>query len=61
MPHSQTGKHKPSNPLARVERNAFFGKKPVMTLEGMKAAIAPEISEPTRTKGNPSNASAKNE
>jgi hypothetical protein len=33
----------------------------VMILEGTKAAIAPEISEPTRTNGNPSNANAKNE
>jgi hypothetical protein len=32
-----------------------------MTFEGTNEAIAPEINEPTRTNGRPSNASAKNE
>jgi hypothetical protein len=61
MPHSQTGKHKPSKPLAKVARKPFFGSIPVMILDGTKAAIAPEIKEPRRTNGNPSNASAKKE
>jgi hypothetical protein len=54
IPHSQTGKHNPSKPLAKVAKTPFLGSMPVMILEGIKAAIAPEIKEPT-------NASAKNE
>src|ERR1700722_17287321 len=61
IPHSHTGKHNPSRPLARVASNPFFGSMPVMILDGMNAAIAPEIKEPTRTNGKPSKASAKNE
>jgi len=61
IPHSHTGKHKPSRPLAKVAKTPFFGSSPVMILDGTKAAIAPEIREPRRTNGNPSNASAKNE
>src|ERR1700722_8993581 len=61
IPHSQTGKHNPSKPLAKVAKTPFLGSMPVMILEGIKAAIAPEIKEPTRTNGKPSNASAKNE
>src|SRR3984957_2805402 len=61
IPHSQTGKQIPSRPLAKVAKIPFFGRIPVMTLDGMKAAIAPEIKDPTRTNGSPSKASAKNE
>src|ERR1700693_3774530 len=61
IPHSQTGKHNPSRPLAKVAKKPFFGRNEVMTLDGTKAAIAPEIREPTRTNGSPSKASARNE
>src|ERR1700732_1487411 len=61
IPHSHTGKNKPSKPLANVARIPFFGSSPVMILEGTNAAMAPEIREPRRTNGSPSKASAKNE
>ena len=61
MPHSHTGKHNPSKPLTNVAKTPFFGKKPVMILDGTNTAIPPEIRDPTRTNGNPSNASARNE
>src|SRR5260370_26816737 len=61
MPHSHTGKHSPSRPLANVAKSPFFGRIPVIIFDGTKAAIAPEIMDPTRTNGNPSNASARNE
>ena len=61
IPHSQTGKHNPSRALAKVAKTPFFGRDAVMILDGTKAAITPEIREPTRTNGNPSKASAKNE
>src|SRR5580704_3681688 len=61
MPHSHTGKHSPSKPLANVANSPFFGKIPVIVFDGTKAAIAPEIRDPTRTNGNPSKASARNE
>src|ERR1700688_3319979 len=61
MPHSQTGKMMPSSPLRRVDTTRFFGSKPVMALEGINAAITPEINEPRRTKGMPSKISARNE
>src|SRR6202035_4097023 len=61
IPHSQTGKHNPSRPLAKIAKKPFFGRNAVMILEGTKAAITPEIREPTRTNGNPSKASARNE
>src|SRR5580704_15590868 len=56
IPHSHTGKHNPSKPLANVARKPFFGSIPAMILDGTKTAIAPEIREPIRTNGNPSNA-----
>jgi hypothetical protein len=61
MPHSHTGKHNPSKPLTNVANTPFFGTIPVIIFDGTKAAIAPEIRDPTRTNGNPSNASARNE
>src|SRR5580693_6891524 len=61
MPHSQTGKHSPSRPLAKVARKPFFGSIEVMIFDGTKTAMAPEIREPMRTNGKPSKASAKNE
>ncbi len=61
IPHSHTGKQIPSKPLAKVAKKPFLGSIPVITLDGTKTAIAPEISEPTSTKGSPSKASAKKE
>src|SRR5258708_12955328 len=60
-PHSHTGKISPNRPLTKVARNRFFGKKRVMTREGTNAAMNPEINDPTKTNGNPSKASARNE
>ena len=58
IPHSQTGKMMPRSPLTRVATRRFFGSKPVMTREGINAAMIPEINEPRRTKGMPSKISA---
>ena len=59
MPHSHTGKHNPSKPLTNVAKTPFLGKRPVMILDGTNTAIPPEIKDPSRTNGNPSNASAR--
>jgi hypothetical protein len=61
MLHSHTGKHIPSKPLTNVAKTPFLGKRPVMILDGTNTAIPPEIKDPSRTNGNPSNASARNE
>jgi hypothetical protein len=44
-----------------VAKSPFFGKTPVIIFDGTNTAIAPEIRDPTRTNGNPSNANARNE
>src|SRR5271156_1391444 len=54
IPHSQIGKQSPRSPLTSVAKKAFLGSSPVITFDGMNAAIAPEISEPIRTNGSPS-------
>src|ERR1700751_2980851 len=61
IPHSQIGKQSPRRPLTSVAKKPFLGSSPVITFDGMKAAMAPEISEPIRTNGSPSNARARNE
>jgi hypothetical protein len=50
IPHSQTGKHNPSRPLAKVAKKPFFGRTPVMILEGTKAAILQRQAPKTKTK-----------
>src|SRR5215469_10279919 len=61
IPQSQTGKITPSSPLTKMAGKRLFGTSAVITRAGTNAPITPEMSEPRRINGTPSNTSARNE
>src|ERR1700732_4084534 len=61
VPQSHTGKITPKSPLTKIAGNRLLGKRPVITGAGTNDPMIPEISEPSRINGTPSNANARKE
>ena len=51
----------PRSPLAKIAGNRLFGKRLVITRAGTNDPMIPEISEPSRMNGTPSNTNARKE